>query len=163
MRALILILFFSFSIAATCQNKSNLIDTVFIKQSKSNNRPNYFCKLMYRSKGIEYQMYKTDDPEEDVRFYKTYKDSLNFFERYDIENEPDGSIKSLLFDRKAAILYITNDYNLSALNDVIMLNSVSFKNRNATVLSRDDSGKSIYYKIQLSPYWSINGLNHHWK
>ena len=124
---------------------------ILIKKTNFNKSDNSFeYKLFFRERDSCYEVFrkKVIDYSSEVEFSYSYIDANNKYRCYIIYDQITGISKNIFFDEKYKVFYISDPYDLSALGDEPVKNSIDFKSKNITIKS-NDQGKIGYYKVNI--------------
>lgn len=138
----------------------NQKDSVYIKSSRYHKDLDFYEKiLVYRKSGKETVIIRSSDPEEDLHFSYEYADSTMSYLCFTLGNEPDGSFKSIIFDKKSKLFYLTESYNLAVNGEKIIHNSINFRKKMLIVKPEDSSGP---HSINFKQIWPSlkRGVSH---
>ena len=164
MKILLNVLISLFLLSCFGQNKFALInekelksDTawVIIDSSTINKAENTFEFILAANLNRElYEIYRVKNRDHSVEFgYNfSYTDIKNNYACYTVNDLPTGARWDILFDKNTKAFYRTDVYDVKALGDNLIKESIDFIKGIALVRSQDVNSRGIY-NIKLNKIW----------
>ena len=148
---LIIIALFISSILSA-QNRKLGCNQISIRKTVLNKTRNTFdYSFIYKKNETCFEVYrkKVKDFSTEIEFSFSYSDSIVKYCCYVIYDQVTGISKNIIFDEKEGNFYLTDSYDLKALGDEPVKNSVDFNGKTIKVKSVAQS-KVLYYTINLN-------------
>jgi hypothetical protein len=133
----------------------NFRDTVYIQTSPVDTLSNSFYYYLVFEKEHEKIIVfeqKVDDFAVEFECEFAFNSPAMSCVGFTIYSLPAGMARTVIFDEQAKKFYLTDWYDLHALGDKILPNTVNFKNKSVYVESVEVDGKRIY-SVGLKQVW----------